>query len=181
MNKNDMRNAIRSEIVQIIPLDALEEATITQVLTWIDSGVDLCRIEKPATPPQHLVSYFILVDGDHLLLVDHINAQLWLPTGGHVEPGEHPRTTVLREVEEELSIKGEFLKDAPFFLTSTETVGKTSGHRDVSLWYLLKGNKDCTFDFDATEFNEVKWFHKNDIPLDQTDPHMERFLRKLYP
>jgi hypothetical protein len=27
-------------------------------------------------PPKHLVSYFAVVDGQHLLLVDHKNAQL---------------------------------------------------------------------------------------------------------
>ena len=117
-------------------MDALEAVTRDEVLAWIDSGAELCRIEKPATPPQHLIAYFALVDGDHLLLVDHINAELWLPTGGHVEPGEHPRQTVLREVQEELGIDGVFLHEQPLCLTITETVGKTAGHTDVSLWYI---------------------------------------------
>ena len=46
---------------------------------------------KPATPPKHLVSYVVPTDpetGD-ILLVDHRNAQLWIPPGGHVDPGEH--------------------------------------------------------------------------------------------
>ncbi|MEJ2239448.1 MAG: NUDIX domain-containing protein [Gemmatimonadales bacterium] len=34
-----------------------------------------------------------------------------------MEPGEHPRTTALREAREELSIDGVFLKDQPLFLT----------------------------------------------------------------
>ena len=88
-----MRAEIREEVELIQPLDALEQESKLDVLSWIDSGAELCRLEKPATPPQHLISYFAVVDGDHILLVDHINAELWLPTGGHVDPGEHPRDT----------------------------------------------------------------------------------------
>ena len=33
--------------------------------------------------------------------------------------------------------------------------------------------------YDAGEFNGVKWFHFDDIPLDQGDPNMGRFLEKL--
>lgn len=127
-----------------------------------------------------MVSYFVLVDGDYILLVDHINAQLWLPTGGHVESGEHPRTTALREAAEELSIEAEFLQQNPLFITSTVTVGKTAGHTDISLWYVLKGQRDMTLKFDQSEFNSVKWFHKDNIPFNRTDPELSRFLKKLY-
>ena len=175
-----MRDKIRTEIESISPLDNLEAKTQADVLAWIDSGVELCRLEKPAIPNKHLISYFAVVDGDYLLLVDHINAQLWLPTGGHVEPGEHPRTTVLREVQEELSLQGKFLFEHPLLITSTVTVGKTAGHTDVSIWYALKGDRGKAIEYDRSEFNSVRWFHKEAIPLHRTDPEMARFLAKLY-
>ncbi len=133
-----IRNQIKQEITGIVPLDDLEKKTITNVLDWIDSGVELCRIKKPATPNMHLVAYFPVVDGEYILLVDHINAERWLPTGGHVEPNEHPRETAIRECQEELNIQADFMFTAPVLLTSTQTVGKTSGHTDISLWYVLK-------------------------------------------
>lgn len=176
-----MRDKIRTEVLSIEPLDDHEASTIRQVIQWIDSGVELCRIKKPDVPNQHLVSYFIVVDNEYVLLVDHINAELWLPTGGHVEPEEHPRDTVLREAREELNIKAEFLYHKPLFITCTETVGKTSGHNDVSIWYVLKGNQKMALSFDKIEFHSVRWFHKDDIPLRRTDPEMQRFLKKLYP
>ena len=176
-----MRAEIRKEVERIAPLDELEQAAKTDVLSWIDSGAEICRLEKPAIPPKHLISYFAIVDGEHILLVDHINAELWLPTGGHVEPGEHPRTTALREAREELSIEGEFLNDHPLFLTITETVGKTAGHTDVSIWYVLRGNRFTELLFDRSEFHSARWFHRDEIPLDRTDKNMGRFLQKLYP
>ena len=160
-----MRAQIRKEIELISPLDKIERDTKADVLSWIDSGVEICRIEKPDIPPKHLISYFLLVDGDFILLVDHINAELWLPTGGHVEPNEHPRVTALREAKEELSIDGEFLQDKPLFLTVTETVGKTAGHTDVSLWYVLSGDRSDDFVFDKSEFHSIQWFHKTKYRL----------------
>jgi 8-oxo-dGTP diphosphatase len=175
----DMRQKIYQEIKAIEPHDQQEEQSIAAVVNWINSGAQLCRICKPDVPNKHLVSYFVVADGDHILLVDHINAGMWLPTGGHVEPNEHPRQTALRECAEELNMQGEFLIDGPVMVTSTETVGKTSGHTDVSIWYAMKGNRHECLTYDEREFKGVKWFHKDDLP-EKTDPHLGRFINKLY-
>ena len=175
-----MREQIRSEVLTIHPLDELEATTIGDTLKWIDSGLELCRLDKPATPDKHLVSYFAIVDADHLLLVDHINAELWLPPGGHVEPNEHPKETALREAKEELSIAPSFPVDHPILITRTETVGKTSGHTDVSLWYVFAGKRTDAYLFDRSEFASIRWFHRDEIALERSDPHMARFLAKLY-
>lgn len=175
-----MRRQIRAEVEGIQPLDAVERLHISNTLAWIDSGAPLYRIKKPDVPPKHLISYFLLVDDDYVLLVDHINAELWLPTGGHLDPEEHPRATVVREAFEELGIDAVFKQESPLFLTETETVGKTAGHVDVSIWYLLRGDREQKLIYDNTEFTSVHWFHRNEVPLERTDPHMARFLTKLY-
>lgn len=174
-----MRSAIRQEVVSIEPFDELEQLHRAEVLAWIDSGAQLCRTQKPAIPPKHLVSYFVLVDHDHVLLVDHRNAQLWLPSGGHVEPGEHPRATVARELKEELGLELEGATEAPLMLTVSETVGITAGHIDVSLWYVVAADRHASLDFDAEEFHRVQWFRIGEAPVSRSDPHLERFLRKL--
>ncbi len=175
-----IRNEIRVEVESLAPLDELESRTRSEVLDWIDSGAELCRLQKPATPNKHLVAYFPIIDGDYLLLVDHINADLWLPTGGHVEPGEHPRNTVFREAREELGVEAEFLMNEPILITSTSTVGKTAGHTDVSIWYALRGSRNQQFVFDQSEFRSVCWFHRDSLPLDRTDPELTRFVSKFY-
>src|SRR5690349_3278098 len=131
-----MRAAIAELVREIQPYDALERDHVAATLAWISSGAPLCRVAKPALPPQHLVCYFALVDpaANQLLLVDHKKAGLWLPGGGHVEPGEHPDATVGRELWEELRVQARFLLPRPLFLTVTQTVGTTAGHTDVSLW-----------------------------------------------
>lgn len=172
------RSAIRCLVAAIPPLDVREGADIRDALAWIDSGTSLCRTAKPATPPKHLVSYFVLVDGAHVLLVGHINAGLWLPTGGHVEPDEHPWATVRREAREELGLECEPGPREPLFLTVTETVGRTAGRTDVSLWYALPADRAAPLAWEAGEFRSIAWFHKDHVSLQRCDPHLARFLRK---
>ena len=179
-----MRNQIKKIIQSIKPFDALEAEQISYVIEWIDSGEELFRLEKPAIPPIHLVSYFVLLDVDKkkIMLVDHINAEHWLPTGGHVEKNEHPYQTVIREIQEELNFTADFLSNEPFFLTQTITTGKTAGHTDISLWYVLNADSFKELNYDPEEFNGYKWFDYGEIlntDISKFDPHMHRFIKKL--
>ena len=172
-----LRAAIRSEIADIRPFDAVEAQAIAEALTWIDSGAELCRQAKPATPPRHLVAYFLVTDDAHILLCDHRKSGLWLPTGGHVEPGEHPRDTARRECIEELGIEADFRAPEPQFITASPTVGP-SPHIDVSLWYILRGDRQATLAFDREEFHGIKWFHPSDAPQTRVEPALSRLLAK---
>lgn len=165
-----LREDILNVVLQIDPFDDLETQHQRSAVDWIESGAGLFRTEKPAVPSKHLVSYFPIVDQDHILLVEHRNAGLWLPPGGHVDPDEHPRDTVIREAREELESEASFHLDDPLFITCTETVGLTAGHTDVSLWYTLRGDRTDDIRFDITEFKSIRWFGLNDL---------ERFVEKL--
>lgn len=176
--------SMRAEILNIVhsikPYDREEKEHLAFVTQWITSGAELFRLAKPATPNPHLVSYFLLLDEKEkkILLVDHKKAGLWLPSGGHVEPNEHPKDTVKREILEELSIPAEFIHEDPLFLTVTKTSGQTAGHTDVSLWYVLRGDSHQPLNFDKDEFHGVRWFPIDQIP-ENTDTHLQRFLSKL--
>ncbi len=176
-----MRKIIAELVGSIQPFDALESKHINYTLAWIESGAQLCRAQKPDIPPQHLVAYFVLYDAlcEKLLLVDHKKAGLWLPGGGHVEPEEHPQTTVSREAMEELQIKANFCFTEPLFLTVTETVGSPPTHIDISLWYLLAGDSTQPLWFDSEEFYQIWWFAVRELPFARGDPHLARFVAKL--
>ncbi len=173
-----MHAVVRSELEAIAPFDAIERDHLSDALAWVESGAELCRLAKPATPPKHLVSYFVVVDGPHILLVDHKKAQLWLPAGGHVEPLEHPRATVERELKEELGLAPSHPIGPPAMVTCTTTVGLTAGHTDVSLWYVVVADREQPIAFDAAEFNAVRWFPVDAVPRERVEPHLHRFLVK---
>lgn len=176
-----LHEAVKQLVLGIKPLDSLESSDIQDTLQWLELGEPIFRIEKPDIPPKHLVSYFALFDVDRqeILLVEHKKAGLWLPSGGHVEPLEHPKSTVEREMMEELGLSASFADPNPLFITVTQTVGATSGHTDVSLWYVLNGDCSHLPNFDQEEFHSVKWFPLHEIPFEKSDPQMSRFVQKL--
>lgn len=175
------RNDISSLVSSIVPGDPIEKVHLDMAKQWIASGAEIYRITKPDYPNIHLVAYILVFDPrtNEFLLVDHKIAGIWLPAGGHVEIDEHPKDTVIREVKEELGIEAEFIFDAPLFLTVTETKGNVAQHTDVSLWYILKGDRKISLEFDAREFHQIRWFNQENLPYDRADPHMKRFFDKI--
>lgn len=180
------RAVVHDLVAGVVPLDEHEARDKATTLRWVRSGAPLWRIARPATPDQHLCVYFALFDQVRrtVLLVDHVKAGLWLLPGGHVDEGEDPRATVLREASEELRIDGEFhscFGDDPLFLTVTKTHGEHS-HTDVSFWFVLAADQDIRIEADPREANEVRWFALDDPTQwahDRFDPHMARFRNKL--
>lgn len=181
-----MTATVRDIVERIVPFDSIESEQVNDTLAWIDGGAQLCRISKPNNPPKHLVSYFLLFDqkARSVMLVDHIKSGLWLPNGGHVEPGEDPKTTVIREAYEELQIDASFetpFADKPLFLTVTQTVGE-GRHTDVSLWYVIAGSRHDTLSYDASEMNGYKWLKFDEVlstNIADLDPCMHRFIKKM--
>lgn len=178
--------AVYDFVANIEPLDNLEREHISDSLAWIERTDDIFRRAKPATPPRHLVSYTVVVDpsDQSVFLVDHIKSGLQLPTGGHVEPGEHPMVAARRETREELGIEADFTVagTGPLFLTVTATVGANNNRVDVSLWYVVAARRDTRFILDPREFRGGRWWTTGEVQTSdphQFDPHFLRFVEKL--
>jgi len=185
-----VRKQIKELITQINPFDEIEKAHQADAIAWIDSSVEIFRIERPATPPKHLVCYTVFVDSvqKKILLLEHRKSLLLLPGGGHVDKNELPFNTVLREIQEEMNEDGFFLFDSksPLFITHVETVGLMAGHIDVDLWYVFKRDSqlpinDHTEEF-KREFGNYGWYTFNEVlamDISRLDLNMHRFVKKL--
>jgi 8-oxo-dGTP diphosphatase len=187
MTKDDPSPRLHALIEALVPLDELESEHRREASRWLDSTVDLYRRRSsPVEPRQHLVSYFLVVDTTErlILLGDHLKSGLWLPSGGHVEPGEDPVETVRRECLEELAIEARFhpaLGPAPLFITVTDTLG-ADPHRDVSLWFVLETSASSPLHPDPSEYRAVRWWSVSEIRSAAPtlfDPHMHRMLDKV--
>lgn len=188
MRRMGVTGEIRALVEALRPADELEARHRAQCLAWLAGTDDIFRREQPGTPSPHLVAYFLLFDDTDgsVLLVDHRKAGMWLPSGGHVEPGEHPVETVRREVVEELGVPAVFhprFGERPAFLTVTETVGPPADrHVDVSLWFVLGGSRGRELVPDAGEFRGVRWWTPREVAdADPAtiEPHLGRMLDKL--
>jgi 8-oxo-dGTP diphosphatase len=119
------------------------------------------------------------------LLVDHRLAELWLPTGGHVEPGKDPAATVARECREEVGFVAPLLGDLsrqPLFVTQRVTGGLDPGHVDVSLWYVCAADHRRPVEFDPREFRGARWWPLKELAVADGrgfDPNLSRFVMKL--
>lgn len=184
--------ALKSMIVGLVsgiePADDLGREHKRNALSWLAGTDDIFRRVMPRTPSAQLGSYLLLVDRPtaSVLLCDHRLSGLWLPAGGHVEPGEHPLGTVRREAVEELGVTAQpdaAFGDRPFFLTMTETVGPPAmRHVDVSLWFALAGRVGQPLRPDQREFVRVRWWTSAElrhVGLDQFEPHLLRALDAL--
>ena len=177
-------SAVRRLVDDLPVLDGIEAEHRDRAIAWLNSTADIFRRAKPATPDPHLVTYVVVVDpatGD-VLLADHRLSGLWLPAGGHVDPGEHPTTSAARELGEELGPPAASLVgDGPRFLTWTPTRGPDS-HVDVSLWYVAAADRSRPLEWDRREFHAVRWWSRTallDRATEGFEPHLSRFLAKL--
>ncbi|AVT30967.1 NUDIX hydrolase [Plantactinospora sp. BC1] len=177
---------VRELVTGVVPWDEVEAEHRSATLHWLSGTDDVFRRVKPATPPRHLVSYVVPVDpaDGSVLLVDHVNAGLWLPPGGHVDPDEHPAETARREAWEELGVPvvAGLVGEEPVFVTVTRTVGIDAGHTDVSLWFVLRLDRQHPLTLDSGEFREARWWSPaelRDADPARFDPHFTRFCAKL--
>ncbi|MFI7524422.1 NUDIX domain-containing protein [Nocardia salmonicida] len=175
--------AVAELIAAMAPFDDLEQQHIEQTLDWLAATTDVYRRIPPATPSPHLVAYVVLVDPTErgLYLGRHRKSGLHLPMGGHLDPFEHPFAAARREAREELGIDASFdvVGQRPLFLTVTSTIGPTTGHVDVSLWFVARGDRASRPDLDPGEFGGGQWWDLDPHGLPDTDPHLGRFIRKL--
>ncbi len=178
---------LRNLLQEIEPHDSFEAEQLSEATHWVSATADLYRrVRHPVAPRQHLVSYFLLVDSASraVLLGDHISSGLWLPSGGHVEPGEDPAETVRRECLEELAVEARFhprLGAKPLFITITESTGQDT-HLDVSLWYVLDGLEADELKPDPNEYLSVRWWPVAELRTADParfDPQLNRMLDKL--
>ncbi len=97
-----------------------------------------------------------------------------------MDPLEHPRDAVTRELREELDLEADFLFNDPLFITSRSTYGaKIPIHIDVTLWYVVKSDSSLPVNYDTRKFLDAKWFSFDSLPVDRVDPHLSRFMPKL--
>lgn len=180
---------VRGLLDEITPLDDLERRHLDDAQAWLSATSDVFRrTSSPVAPPKHLVSYFLLVDAQEgaFLLGDHRKSGLWLPSGGHVEPGEDPVETVRRECFEELGVDANFdevIGERPVFVTVTQTrSSRPDQHTDVSLWFVLAHSRCDSLQPDPREYRSVRWWMIDEFDHadpERFDPHQRRMLVKL--
>jgi 8-oxo-dGTP pyrophosphatase MutT (NUDIX family) len=131
----------------------------------------------------HLSASAIVLDvaERRVLLVHHLGAGLFLFPGGHVEAGEAPHETAVREVYEETGLHIELISDPPN-LTALDTMGMTvaptpfvvargpapfwpdsPAHEHTDVLYLATGDSTAPVTAQADEVGSIVWAHVDEL------------------
>ena len=149
------------EIEKLYLLPGADPATISQFQNLKSSQSSHTKGEGN---PLHYCSFFLPYDksAGKIYLGYHIKADDWIPPGGHIEEGETPSDTAVREAKEELGI--DITKDQlQAFSLSVKFIGCPDvgcmAHYDI--WHFIHV-RVRDFNYLKSEYYDARWFSIQD-------------------
>ena len=178
LKNNSMNDQIITQIQSNIPASNESRENVTK---WLKSTKDIYRTGPSNAPFRHIVVYCVLIDPivEKILLLGHKKSGKLLPAGGHVDIGEDPLHTSVRELYEETGVREQSLLSHPMSKKLTHlSITKISGelaHEDVNLYYLFCIDSKCN-DINPQkyaphyeeEFTSFDWYDIKTVIEDQT-------------
>ncbi len=133
------------------------------------------------------VAVFVIQD-DHVILHPHVKLGIWLPPGGHIDPGELPDEAAVREVMEETGIAVDLVGERgigvdhpgqPVQLVRPEGIQLESiaaGHEHIDLIYFARpaGNTDAL----PPLFEGMKWVARHELPRSALTPEVRDWCER---
>lgn len=99
----------------------------------------------------------LVVRGGEILLISTQNGRRWQLPKGHIEAGEMPEETAVREVREETGVTGRVVAALPGVDYWFVEGGKHRVHKTVA-YFLLEYEGGSAENFDANEVSGAGWF-----------------------
>lgn len=136
---------------------------------------------RAQNPHDHYVVFFlpIHIPTQQVFLGHHKKANLWIPPGGHIEPQEAPRTTVKREVKEELQFEADDSHIQIFDLSITHCTPGSACTIHYDLWYALEMKEPYNFLYEQREFYNARWMSVTEAIQITPDPDRIAILQHL--
>ncbi|OGK09207.1 hypothetical protein A2767_06675 [Candidatus Roizmanbacteria bacterium RIFCSPHIGHO2_01_FULL_35_10] len=150
-----MKNVFEKEILTLKDRKKVNKKILQQFLKRIKVG----KLTRNLNPADHFCTFIVPFDlkSKNIFIGHHINADQWIPPGGHIEEYEQPVNTVKREFEEELGVKITDKQIELFDLGITNVQGKQRSCKiHYDFWYLVFITK-LNFKFDKKEFYKAQW------------------------
>jgi 8-oxo-dGTP pyrophosphatase MutT (NUDIX family) len=99
----------------------------------------------------------LVVRASRILLISTQDGRRWQLPKGHIEPGESPEETAVREVREETGVTGRVVAPLPEVEYWYVEKGRRRIHKRVD-YFLLEYVSGDAADFDAGEVSGAAWF-----------------------
>lgn len=153
------------------PLTRRDASSRDEVLRAVE------ELEKPFSRDAqaiHITTSSIVAGARGTVLHRHKITGTWLQPGGHVDDGEAPWETALRELLEETGLRGRHRDATRLFDIDVHDTPR--GHRHLDLRFLIDVD-DVDPQASAGESAEVRWFSWDDA-LREADPSLREVLPK---
>lgn len=169
---------VRRSVAERQPIDAAEQASITQFLAEFDRLDDAL---DQALDPIHVTGSAIVVGPRGALLLRHKRLGFWLQPGGHIDPGESPWEAALREAHEETGLQVSFADldaDGVPTLVHVDVHDGGRGHTHLDLRYVIDGG-DVDPDPPEGESQEIEWLDWAEAVERAGDDRLKALLKSL--
>lgn len=167
--------------------NGLERSAFEHLARQIDEGQDL---QDRRNFDGHVTSSFALLNPErtHLLMIYHLGFDLWLFPGGHYEGRVPPRTSAIRELEEETGFPAELvgwfdhIDYVALDIDTHDIPERPSKNEDAHVHhdflYLGVALDHANLTHQVEEVAEAKWISLEDAAL-LPDPRMQRAMDKI--
>lgn len=125
--------------------------------------------------PLHFTGSVFVVSERGVLLLRHLKIRKWMQPGGHIEDGETPLQTAMRECFEETGIKPVPVSASPIHL---DVHGVSDAHRHLDIRYLMRATPQDP-NPPAGESQDVKWVSSSEIDDYVSDPDLASTLKRV--
>lgn len=158
-----MRDAYTQELLKLQDNKYVNQGFWDLFMERLDSNPLLTRDEDPV---DHFGSYCLPVckRSQQVYAGHHKKANFWLPPGGHIDKGETPQQTAIREFSEELNYKitTEKIDLINIEMPTINNAGRACRiHFDF--WYIIYLDTEISFEYSQAEYFTAQWLSIDEL------------------
>jgi len=149
-----MKHKLKDAVLSLKDSPNINQKTLQTFLSRLNSNPKHLKAEGV---PDHFCVGCIALNKEKkkIFLGHHIKSDHWMGVGGHMELGESPMQTALREFEEELNFKAPNM--TLFDLTHFDDVNRTDCTDHFDFFYYVLLDSCPMFEYDKKEFHQAQW------------------------
>ena len=142
----------------------------------------------PSAPPREFTVAVFVVHRGRVLLLFHPKLGMWLPPGGHIEPGELPDEAAVREVLEETGVRVRLVGERGLDVDYPRQLARPAGiqlediapgHQHIDLVYFAEPiDETCAVSEECATRDRAGWYHPAELETLGANEEIRAWVRR---